>query len=417
VIFAARRGRVHAALGESVIASLPSARVGEPVTIRVSARHSIPATVSRVDPQRVELRPFTSVAGVGIGDEVVTDPLATTLPLGMRLLGRVIDPSGMPLDSRGSLRGRRAAIIDPPIDAGARMPVERPFWTGIKAIDGLMTLGRGARIGIFGGPATGKSLLVEALVRGASADAVVVGLVGERGGEAAAWMQRISNHATIVCSPSDRSPAERVRAAHVALAQASQLRWRGLNVLVVLDSLARFALAAREIALKNGEAVGRGGYPPSVFAEMTRLLERGGNVDGGSVTLIATVLSDGADEREPLSDAARSALDGHITLSAKLARSGLFPAIDVAASASRTMNGAVTAEHRRAANIVRRAVAHLESTRELRDLGFAHTDRNLERAVALQEHIEAFIHHGTKTFGAAETLAELRALADQLDAD
>jgi FliI/YscN family ATPase len=417
VSFAARRGRVHAAVGESVIARLPGARVGEAVTIRVGALLRIPATVTRVGPERVELLPHTSVAGVGIGDEVVTDPLATTLPLGMRLLGRVIDSGGSALDALGRVRGRRAAVIDPPIDAGLRRPVERPLWTGIKAIDGLITIGRGARIGIFGGPATGKSLMIEALVRGAAADAVVVGLIGERGGEAAAWMQRISQHATIVCSPSDRSPTERVRAAHVALAQASQLRRRGLNVLVVLDSLARFALAAREIALRNGEAVGRGGYPPSVFTEMTRLLERGGNVCGGSVTLIATVLSDGPDEREPLSDAARSALDGHIVLSPKLARAGLFPAIDVAASASRTMDAAVSAEHRRAARIVRRAVAQLDATRELRDLGFTHTDRHLERAVALQEHIEAFIHHGPRAFGPAETLAELRALAEQLHLD
>ena len=415
--FAARRGRVLAALGESVIAQLPGARVGEAVTIRVGAAPRVPATVTRVDAARVELRPHTSVAGVGVGDEVVTDRLATTCRSGCGCSGaRSIRPAALSTP-KGSVRGRRSAVIDPPIDASQRGPVERPFWTGVKAIDGLMTIGRGARVGIFGGPATGKSLLVEALVRGAGADAVVVGLIGERGAEAAAWMQRISPHATIVCSPSDRSPSERVRAAHVALAQASQLRRRGLNVLVVLDSLARFALAAREIALRNGEAVGRGGYPPSVFAEMTRLLERGGNVGGGSITLVATVLSDGPDDREPLSDGARAALDGHIVLSAKLARRGLFPAIDVAASASRTMDAAVSAGHRRSARIVRRAIAALDATRELRDLGFSHTDRHLERAVALQERIEAFIHDGRRTSGSAEMLAELRALAEQLDLD
>jgi FliI/YscN family ATPase len=368
-----------------------------------SATEPLVLRVSSADAERFDSHwPVQIDAGLAAGDFAV-DVEDGTYDLKLQTL-----------DTLGGVRGRRAAVIDPPIDAGLRRPVERPFWTGIKAIDGLITIGRGARIGIFGGPATGKSLLIEALVRGAAADAVVVGLIGERGGEAAAWMQRISQHATIVCSPSDRSPAERVRAAHVALAQASQLRRRGLNVLVVLDSLARFALAAREIALRNGEAVGRGGYPPSVFTEMTRLLERGGNICGGSVTLIATVLSDGLDEREPLSDAARSALDGHIMLSPKLARAGLFPAIDVAASASRTMDAAVGADHRRAARIVRCAIAQLDATRELRDLGFAHTDRHLERAVALQEHIEAFIHHGTRTSGPAETLAELRALADQL---
>lgn len=409
-----RYGRVASAFANSVTATIPRARVGE--TVRIDARDGlrVAATVTRIENGRVTLAAHETLAGVAIGDVVVSDAFAASVPLGMRLLGRAIAPSGLPLDALGPVAGRATPILEPPISSAERTPIDRPFWTGIRGIDAFATIGRGARIGFFGGPGTGKSMLVEMLVRGASADAVVVGLIGERGREAAAWIQRIAPHATIVCAPSDRPPAERMRAAHVAMAQGSRLRARGLNVLVVLDSLARFAAAAREIAAQSGESVGRGGYPPSVFAELTRLLERGGNVNGGSLTLIATVLSDGADEREPLTDAARAALDGHIVLCPKRARTGLFPALDVVASLSRTMDTVARPRHRDAARSLRRALARLETTRELRELGFGQADPELDRAVALQEHIEAFVHHGTRTFGPNETLAELSALAAQL---
>jgi FliI/YscN family ATPase len=415
MMLATRRGRVTAALENAVLATLPNARVGETVRIK-PPQGAIAATVTRVERDLVALSTHVAQAGIGIGDEVESDPLGGTLPLGMRLLGRAISASGEPLDGRGEILGRRAPVLDAPISAADRAPIERPFWTGIRAIDGLITIGRGARIGLFGGPATGKSLLIEMLVRGANADAIVVGLIGERGREAAAWMQRIAAHATIVCAPSDRPPAERVRAAHVAMAQGAQLRRRGLNVLVVIDSIARFAAAAREIATRNGESVGRGGYPPSVFAELGRLLERGGNVHGGSVTVVGTVLCDGPDDREPMADAARAVLDGHIVLCHKRARAGLFPAIEVVGSASRTMDSVTSPEHRRAAGTIRRALAQLETTRELRELGFVQPDPELERAVALQEHLETLIHHGTRTFGAAETVADVCALAARLRA-
>jgi flagellum-specific ATP synthase len=414
--FARRQGRIAGASAHNLTATLPRARVGEYVTVRAADGTRVAATVTRIESGRVFLSACGALAGVAIGDAVESDARAATIPLGMRLLGRAIAASGEPLDALGPSTGRPAPVLEPPISSADRSPIARPFWTGIKAIDAFATIGRGARIGFFGGPGTGKSQLVEMLVRGASADAVVVGLVGERGREASAWIQRIAPHATIVCAPSDRPPAERMRAAHVALAQGSQLRARGLNVLVVLDSLARFAAAAREVAAQRGESVGRGGYPPSVFAELARLLERGGNCHGGSLTLIATVLSDGADEREPLADAARAALDGHIVLCSKRARQNLFPALDVGASLSRTMEAVVTPQHRDAASVLRRALTRLEATREMRELGFMQPEGELARAVALQEHLETFLHHGTRTFGPRETLAELTALAERLTA-
>jgi type III secretion protein N (ATPase) len=204
-------------------------------------------------------------------------------------------------------------------------------------------------------------------------------------------MEKINPRTTIVCTPSDCSAAERARAAHVAMAQASQLRRRGLNVLVILDSLMRFAAAMREIAVAAGESVGRGGFPPSVFAELARLVERAGNAGPGSMTMFATVLSDGGNENDPLSEAAKSLLDGHIVLSENLARAGHYPAIEILRSVSRTMNEVVSKEHSKSASLMREAMASLERTREMRELGFAPQNAAVERAVEAEEEIKHFL--------------------------
>jgi FliI/YscN family ATPase len=409
--FAQHVGRVISAMNDVVVATLPLARVGCGVFIHPRGAPAVPAVVTRVEEGRVRLAAFAPLSGVAAGDAVESDRAANSLGLGTCLLGRAIDAAGRPIDGHGSARGRRAPVILPPIDAALRSPVAEPFWTGVRAIDGLLTLGRGSRVGIFGGPGTGKSVLVEMLARGARADAVIAGLIGERGREAAKWIERIAPHATLVIVPSDRPAAERVRGAQVAVAQAAELRRRGLNVLVILDSIARFCAAARELAIANGEAPGRGGYPPSVFNEMARLLERGGNVGKGSMTMIVTVLSDGADEREPLSDAARAALDGHVVLSAPLAQAGHYPAVDVLASTSRTMNDVITGEHRGSAQRVRQGLALLAETKDARELGLAQPTPALERAVALQGRLERFLRQPGPAGLPSATLEELDALA------
>ena len=223
---------------------------------------------------------------------------------------------------RYTVRRKHTNVHAPP--PSQRAAVDSPFWTGIRTIDALLTIGRGARIGVFGPPGCGKSTLLHQLVRGAYTDAVVVGLIGERGREAEEWMRMCPQHASIVCATSDRSAAERVHAARIAVAQADTLRAKGLHVLLVLDSVARYAAALREIAVAAGESVGRGGFPPSVFAELARLLEVPGAARDGSITLVATVLSDG-DERDPVSEAARSLLDGHIALSPDSRKPAAFP--------------------------------------------------------------------------------------------
>jgi len=407
-------GRVVATLGELVRVKLPLAAIGSGVLITTSRGTHVQATVIGIDPRWVTVMPHGTLEGVSVGDRVETDPDVEILPLGVTLLGRVIDSMGRPMDGRGPIHGRLSLIVEPPISPADRPAITRPFWTGIKAIDGLLTVGCGARMGVFGAPSAGKSTLLSTLVRGAEADAVVVALIGERGREAAEWMEKVTPRTTIVCTPSDCSAAERARAAHVAMAQASQLRRRGLNVLLILDSLMRFAAAMREIAVAAGESVGRGGFPPSVFAELARLVERAGNAGPGSITMFATVLSDGGNENDPLSEAAKSLLDGHIVLSENLARAGHYPAIKILGSVSRTMNEVVPREHAQHAALMREALASLERTREMRELGFSPQNAQVERAVAAEDAMNAFLRQGPEPHYARMTVEELAQIAQRL---
>jgi type III secretion protein N (ATPase) len=299
---------------------------------------------------------------------------------------------------------------------GQRRACTEPFWTGVRAIDGPLVFARGARIGIFGAAGAGKSTLLEALVRGGDADAVVLALVGERGREAERRLAGLDARTTLVCATSDRPAAERVRAAEVAFAQAGALCARGLDVLLVVDSLARFCAAARELASATGEPVGRGGYPTSVFAVQARLLERAGAFGVGTITLVASVLSDGPDGHDPISEAARAALDGHLVLSERLARHGRFPAIDVAASASRTLADAASAPHAEAARLLRAAVAALDAARDARSLGLdpAAGDPFLARCVAAEGALERFLRQGETPSSPDRTLTQLLELADIL---
>jgi type III secretion protein N (ATPase) len=397
------------------VAVLPAVRVGDEVAIRVPDAAPLRADVTAVARGRAWLSPAGSTRGVGVGDRVERLDFAERPATGLALLGRAIDAAGTPLDGGPPLRAHagasRAGGVPEP---GERAPVAVPFVTGIAALDALLVVGRGARIGIFGPPGAGKSSLLETLVAGAEADAVVLALVGERGREAERWLGRIDARTTLVCATSDRSAAERVRAAEVAMLQAEALRGRGLHVLLVVDSLARLVAAFRERRAAAREAVGRGGYPPGVWSDLARYLERGGNAAAGSITLFATVLSDGADERDPLSEAARSYLDGHVALSPALARAGRFPAIDVPASASRTMGDVVAGDHVRYASRVRAALALLAETKDGRDLGmFALPGPALAAAIAAEPAIEALVRSRART-GFAETRAALRAVAELL---
>jgi FliI/YscN family ATPase len=338
------------------------------------------------------------------------------LALGACALGRALDAHGLPLDGGPAPRGRIVSLAHRCPSPNERVPICAPFWTGIRVIDGLLTIGRGARVGIFGAPGAGKTTLIESIVGGCAADAIVVALVGERGREAQRWIERRDDRTTVICATSDRPPSERVAAASVAVAHAGALRERGLDVLVVLDSLARVAAALREVGVAAGESTGRGGYPPSVFAEMARLVEVAGAVRDGSITMIGTVVDDGG-ERDPVSDAARSLLDGHIALSARLAEAGRFPAVRVLASTSRTMDEVATATHRRAARRVRRLIALLDRFDDARTLGIEPVEASARAAIRAEARLEEFLRQENRAAAPSVTLSQLAEIASLSEDD
>lgn len=335
------------------------------------------------------------------------------LVLGTAALGRAIDAFGAPLDGGLKLYGVGHAGLPVVPLPSSRRALDTPLWTGVRAIDTLVTMARGARVGIFGPPGAGKSTLIESIVEGACVDAVVLALVGERGREAQAWIERIGPRETVVCATSDRGPNERIAAAQTAVAHAQALARRGLDVLVVLDSLARVAYALRESAASRAEPLGRGGYPAGVFSSLAQLLEGAGSFERGSVSLVATVLNDG-DDRDPVSEAARSLLDGHIALRTDLAHAGRYPAIDILGSTSRSMSDVTSAEHRRAAAAVREALALLAAAKELRSLGIDPADSQTRAAIAAEGAIERLLRQGRDPVSPRESLAMLAKTADIL---
>ncbi len=336
------------------------------------------------------------------------------MDLGTCALGRAIDALGLPLDGGPPLRGRSIPLETGPPRPDERAAIEVPLWTGIRVIDGLLTIGRGARIGIFGAPGSGKSTLIESIVDNCVADAVVVALIGERGREAHRWIARRTRRLTVVCATSDRPAKERIRAMQVALAHADALPERGLHVVLFLDSLARVALAAREIAAAGGESCGRGGYPPSVFARLARITEVAGALAVGSITLVATILNDG-DERDPVSEAARSFLDGHLSLSTRLMHAGRYPSVDVLGSTSRTMEAVTEPAHRRAAARVRRAIALLDRLEDARTFGITPVQPEELAAIAIEPKLEAFLRQDRCASPWQDTLSRLETIAAELE--
>ncbi len=415
-MIARRAGHVVRALGETLVAVVPGVRVGDGVRVETSRGCAVDGEITAVERERVWISPRGPIEGIAVGDRVVSDGVGADIACGAVLLGRALDAAGTPLDGgppfrRGTYRHVHRSAPAP----GERLAIDTTFWTGVRALDGLLPMGRGARVGLFGAPGTGKSSLLESIVAGARADAVVLALVGERGREAQRWIDRLDSRTTIVCATSDRSATERVRAADIAMLHASVLRERGCDVLLVVDSLARYAASLRERRSGLGEPVGRGGYPPGVWSDLARYVERAGITGSGSITLVASVLSDGADDREPLSDAARSLLDGHVALSLELARAGRFPAIDVLASTSRTMGDCASPEHARDAARVRAALAYLADSRDAREMGLAATpDSRASAALEAEPAIESFLR-SSDVSPPEHTLAELCRVARMLE--
>lgn len=356
------------------------------------------------DNQSLYLMPNADVSGILPGARVTPLGVSATLPVGMSLLGRVVDGLGRPLDGLGRIRAEnRVGFKGQPLNPLTRRPIRQPLDVGIRAINSLLTIGTGQRMGLFAGSGVGKSVLMGMMTKGTTADVVVVGLVGERGREVREFLDDILGRegrarAVVVAAPADTSPLMRLKACETALTFAEYFRDQGLNVLLLVDSLTRYAMAQREIALAVGEPPATKGYPPSVFARLPGLVERAGNGgDGqGSITAFFTVLSEGDDLQDPVADAARAILDGHIVLSRQLADSGHYPAIDVSASVSRVMPQVTSAEHQQQARRVKALVAAYQQSSDLIQVGAYRqgSDPTVDNAIRLKGPTNLFLQQG-----------------------
>jgi len=316
------------------------------------------------------------------------------LPVGDGLLGRVVDSTGQPIDRKGPIEQvHNEPLIRRPINAMDRDPVRRPLDTGVRAINSMLTVGRGQRIGLFAGTGVGKSVLLGMMARYTEADVIVVGLIGERGREVKEFIEDILGaeglqRSIVVAAPADAPPLTRMQGANYATAIAEHFRDRGAHVLLLMDSLTRYAMAQREIALAIGEPPATKGYPPSCFAKLPQLVERSGNgaAGGGSITAFYTVLSEGDDQQDPIADAARGILDGHIVLSRELAEAGHYPAIDVEKSISRVMSNVADPSHLDASRRFRQLYARYNKARDLIQLGAYAPGHDPELDLAVRLH-------------------------------
>ncbi len=374
--FGRRCGRVTQVVGTIVKAIAPGAKVGE--LCMLGDRFSpwqLPAEVVGFSDEAALLTPLGELTGVSSGTEVTPTGRTHSVQVGKSLLGRVLDGLGHPMDGKGPIEVEASyPVYASPPNPMHRQPISRPLPLGVRALDSVLTCGEGQRMGIFAAAGGGKSTLLASLVRNCEADVTVLALIGERGREVREFLDHDLGSeglakSVLVVATSDKSSMERLKAAYVATAIAEYFRDSGKRVLLMMDSVTRFARAQREIGLASGEPPTRRGFPPSVFATLPRLMERAGQSDRGSITGLYTVLVEGDDMTEPVADETRSILDGHIILSRKLAAQNHYPAIDVLASVSRVMNQIVPENHREAAGRLRQLIAKYEEVEILLKLG------------------------------------------------
>ncbi|MFS1460105.1 flagellar protein export ATPase FliI [Vibrio lentus] len=352
------------------------------------------------------LMPSEQITGILPGARVTPVTSESGIPVGMELLGRVIDGVGNPLDGLGPIyTEQRASFNAEPINPLARKPISEPLDVGLKAINGLLTVGKGQRIGLFAGSGVGKSVTLGMMTRGTTAQVVVVGLIGERGREVKEFIEEIlgedgRKRSVVVAAPADSSPLMRLKGCQTALAVAEYFRDQGLDVLLLMDSLTRFAQAQREIALSVGEPPATKGYPPSVFAKLPALVERAGNGNDeqGSITAFFTVLTEGDDLQDPIADASRAILDGHIVLSREMADAGHYPAIDVEKSVSRVMPQITTEEHVLMSKAVRQVLSICRKNQDLVSIGAYKpgTDPAIDSAFTLKPRLDEYLQQKMK---------------------
>ncbi|POR49862.1 flagellum-specific ATP synthase [Paraburkholderia eburnea] len=390
--------------------------VGSEVMIELPPGSSLPMAEAEVvgfAADKLFLMPTTEVAGLLPGARVwplesapIADPMAGAkrLPVGWGMLGRVVDASGKPLDGLGPLNTEAdAPLTSPVINPLNREPIHKVLDVGVRAINALLTVGRGQRMGLFAGSGVGKSVLLGTMARATSAEVIVIGLIGERGREVKEFIEQILGEeglarSVVVAAPADVSPLLRMQAASYTTSLAEYFRDQGKHVLLLMDSLTRYAMAQREIALAIGEPPATKGYPPSVFAKLPALVERTGNgpAGGGSITAFYTVLTEGDDQQDPIADSARAILDGHIVLSRTLAEAGHYPAIDIEASISRAMTALIDDQHLNQTRAFKQMLSRYQRNRDLINVGAYVSGRDavLDRAIQLYPRIEAFLQQG-----------------------
>jgi ATP synthase in type III secretion protein N len=415
------RGRVTRAVGTMIHAVVPDVRIGELCRLRNPHTGWMrDAEVVGLDGGHALLTPIGDLAGLSARTEVIPTGRVMEAPVGEALLGRAIDSAGHPLDGKGPIHADAARPLHGSAPSPlARSLVHRPLVLGLRAIDGVLTCGEGQRMGIYGEPGGGKSSLLAQIVRGADADVAVIALIGERGREVREFVEVQlgedgMRRAVLVVSTSDRSAMERVKAAYVATAIAEHFRDGGKRVLLVMDSITRFARALREIGLAAGEPPTRRGFPPSVFAQLPSLMERAGPGAIGSITAFYTVLVEGDGSGDPIAEETRGILDGHVILSRQLASAGHYPAIDVLASRSRVMSAVTDAAHQRAASRLRELLSRYAEIEFLLQVGEykSGSDPVADEAVAKINEIRSFLRQSsTERIGIQETLAWLTRLA------
>lgn len=393
------RGRVRKITGLVVKARLPNARMGELVTIEPPGRPAVRAQVVGFDDDEVFLTPLDPLDEISPKTPVISRGQTLSIPVGDALLGRVLDSLGKPIDNRGPI----AASVRYPLRNAAPEPMERRrisqmLPVGVRAIDAALSVGEGQRMGVFSAAGVGKSSLLGMIARNSTADVNVVALVGERGREVLDFLEESLGpsglqKSVVVVSTSDEPPLRRIMAAYAATAVAEYFRDRGKRVMLLMDSVTRFARALREIALSIGEPPARQGYPPSVFAALPELLERAGNSATGSITAFYTILLSSEQIEDPLGEEIRAILDGHLYLSSRLSNAQHFPAIDLLASNSRVMTQIVSPSHLELAERIRRLWSTYEQNRDLISIGAYRrgSDAEIDEAVEKRDRLEKFL--------------------------
>lgn len=413
-------GRVVKIVGLTIEVTGLTVKINDACTIVTANGKKVECEVTGFREDRLLLMPYNDTGGVAIGDFVMANEAGQGVPVGENFLGMVLDGLGRPMDG---------SHIEPSCyynaDAMPPNPMEREMidsvlTLGVKAVDGMLTLGKGQKIGIFAGSGVGKSTLMGMFARNTKADINVIALIGERGREVKEFIERDLGEegvkrSVIVCATSDQPALVRKKAAKTATAIAEYFRDQGKDVLLMMDSLTRFSMAQREIGLASGEPPVTRGYPPSVYGEMPKLLERAGRTKAGSITGIYTVLVDGDDMNEPIADTARGILDGHIVLSRKIAQKNHYPAIDVLQSISRVMSSIATKEHKNLANTLKNVLATYSESEDLINIGAykAGSNQNIDFAIKKIDAANAFLMQQVdEKFTFEETVSELEKVFD-----